>query len=78
MSKGDNNKTEIRSNTLIVILMFVSYDTEVQNKSISKTMFTIFFASIIDRYIWDVFTVDEIKTNNIYYCTCIYTFFVEI
>lgn len=37
MSKGDNNnKTEIRSNTLIVILMFVSYDTEVQNKSISK------------------------------------------
>lgn len=34
--------------------------------------------SFIDRYIWDVFTVDEIKTNNIYYSACIYTFFVEI
>lgn len=43
-----------------------------------KTMFTSFFTSFIDRYIWDVFTVDEIKTNNIYYSTCIYTFFVEI
>lgn len=44
MFKGDNNnKIEIRSNIFIVILMFVLYDIEVQNKLILKNNVDYFF-----------------------------------
>lgn len=44
MFKGDNNnKIEIRSNIFIVILMFVLYDIEVQNKLILKNNVNNFF-----------------------------------